>query len=369
MTVTTTDHPTATLELVGDALPTGLEALRSWVEALEITRRGVELIIDTPFIPASFWPLPKALQLKDFPVPSMRHPQEKDEEYAQRRAGAIASTTTAITVGAELGLGPNAAMKYLYVTRGRPQIYAEGILALFHAKGHRSRPVARDVDRCAVAVALRGSAEWTEFEFTIDDAERAGYVKANPKYTSDPKAMLWARVISIAVRSVAPEVLGGIAGEADVVDVIEGEVISSSPARVTVEDLAARATAPAPAAETPAEAPAGEPAAPAEPARIDERTWKLMNAEWVRLGVVGEGMKDRRLRGISRIVGRTIESGSELLVAEGDVALDTLRSISADDPDRILDVLGELEARPAEPAAPAGEPAGWDTPPPADDAR
>lgn len=368
MTVTTTDHPTATLELVGDALPTGLEALRSWVEALEITRKGVELIIDTPFIPASFWPLPKALQLKDFPVPSMRHPQETEEEYARRRAGAIASTTTAITVGAELGLGPNAAMKYLYVTRGRPQVYAEGILALFHAKGHRSRPLARELDRCAIAVALRGSAEWHEFEFTIDDAELAGYTKANSKYLTDPKAMLWARVISIAVRSVAPEVLGGIAGEADVVDVIEGEVIASSPARVTVEDLAGRA---APAADP---APAGEPAAPAAetppPATIEQSTWTALNAEWKRLGVVGEGMKDRRLRGISRIVGRTIESGSELLVAEGDVALDTLRSISADDPDRILDVLGELETRPApDPAPAAGEPAGWDTPPPADDER
>ena len=41
--------------------------LTEWVEALAITSRGVEQIIDTPFVPASFWPLPRGLQLVDTP--------------------------------------------------------------------------------------------------------------------------------------------------------------------------------------------------------------------------------------------------------------------------------------------------------------
>lgn len=338
--MTITDTPGTDLEVAGP--PTGLARLTEWVDTLAATAKGVEYIIDTPFVPASFWPLPRGIQLRDWPNPALRHPREEEADYTWRRQVAIASTTTALTVGAELGLGPNAALKYLYVTRGRPQMYAEGMLALFHARGHRSRMLDRSAERCAIGLALRGSSEFVEFEFTYADAERAKYPEQNAKYRTDPKAMLWARVISIGVRSVAPEVLGGIAGEADGYDdVVEGEVISSTPATVTVAELSERPLKVDPervAAELDRQAgkaeppvddlPAAGPVPPVEPAPLDESAWRRVNDAFVRLGVTGPGQKGKRLAIVCHIIGRTVASATELSAVEGDLLLETLNGLT-----------------------------------------
>ena len=358
--------------------------LTEWVEALAVTARGVEQIIDTPFVPASFWPLPRGVQLRDFPNPALRHPSERDDEesYLRRRQVAIASTTTAINVGAELGLRPNAALKYLYVMRGRPQLYAEGMLALLHSRGHRHKTIERGAERAAIAIQLRGRQEWAEYEFTYEQAERAKYPEQNAKYKTDPWAMLWARVVSIAIRSEVPEVLGGLAGEADVVDIIEGEVIE--PARVTIADVRGEQPAPAAAVEAAPAPPAEQP-----PALVDEGTWNAINAAFVRLGVTGPGVRQRREAAIRRIIDRPADvdpAGASprtwLTQRDGELVVDTLQGtdragvavllgedapaggggvdLGDADPDGDVDVPEPDDAERAAAPVTGTEPPGWD---------
>lgn len=343
--------------------------LTEWVEALAITSRGVEQIIDTPFVPASFWPLPRGLQLKDYPNPAKRHPQENDEEYLRRRQVAIASTTTAINVGAELGLRPNAALKYLYVMRGRPQLYAEGMLALLHSRGHRHRTIERGDKRAAIAIQLRGRQEWAEYEFTYEQAERAKYPEQNAKYKTDPWAMLWARVVSIAIRSEVPEVLGGLAGEADVVDVIEGEVIEpSTSARVSIEDVRGHTPHPLDEARAAvADAVREQAAAPASsaPATIDEASWRKVNEAFVALGVTGPGQQYRRLLVLGDIVGRSItKPRAELTQAEGE---QILTALGGTDRAWLAGRIRELEVVAGAPAQPAADVDMGDADPDGDD--
>lgn len=351
-----------------------LGALTEWAEALSATARGVEQIVDTPFIPASYWPLPKGMQLKDYPNPALRHPHETDQEYAWRRQVAIASTTTAINVGSELGLGPNAAMKYLYVYRGRPAMYAEGMLALLHMRGHSHRKMERSDTRAAVAIRLRGRQDWVEYEFTIEQATQAKYLEQNAKYKTDPWSMLWARAVSIAIRSECPEILGGLDGEADVVDVVESEAVDVT-ARVTIEDLAARlGGGTAPAGDVAVARAAVEAAATREAAgdsavpMMDQATWNALQREWKRLGVVGQGSQERRTRGLLNLIGRPVEGPNEITQVEAITALDTLRSIrgeSPDDGDTLLAILGETAPVPDE----NGDAGDVDVPEPTDEER
>lgn len=337
MTLTTTEPDDVGTD-VAVAPTTPVLTLDQWVRNLATTAEGVERIIDTPFIPASFWPLPPGRQLREMPNqdPARRLRDESEEDHAARRRVAIATTTTAINVGAELGLGPSAALKYLFVFRGRVQIYSEGMLALLHVRGHQHRTLERGPERARIAIRLRGRSDWTEYEFTIADAERAKYVEQNPKYRTDPRAMLWARVVSIAVRSECPEVLGGLAGEADGYDVIPGELAdpAPAPARVTVEDI----TGPAPAAAGPEWS---DDALEREP--LTERTWRAIGETFVALGVTGPGQKERRLDILTRILGRPVSGRADVSESDGVVVVDTLRGLDDDGRVRLLGTGGPVE--------------------------
>lgn len=353
------------------ALP-GLDILEQWVTAAERAHALVAPLVRTAFVPDSFWPQPSGMDRKAWPNPKMRPRDESAEEYAARAEIATAGGTSAVLLGMGVGVDPWTALANIHVVKSRPGMSTKLKVALSKAAGHHIEETERSAEAVTVVGWRKGQteADAVTIRITIEDARTAGWT-SNDTYTKTPADMLYARAASRVVDRVCPEVCFGLASVEELATLDDEPAPAPPAARVTVEDLATRAAPAAPAGEAPAaaEAPAADPAPPA-PATIEQSTWTALNAEWKRLGVVGEGMKDRRLRGISRIVGRTIESGSELLVAEGDVALDTLRSISADDPDRILDVLGELETRPApDPAPAAGEPAGWDTPPPADDVR
>lgn len=253
-------------------------------------------------------------------------------------------------------------MKYLYVYRGRPAMYAEGMLALLHMRGHAHRKIERSDVRAAVAIRLRGRQDWVEYDFTIGQAEQAGYLGQNAKYKTDPWSMLWARVVTIAIRSECPEILGGLDGEADVVDIVESEAVDVT-ARVTVEDLAARATA-APVAVEQAVAQAAEQAAVP---MIEQNTWKALNREWTRLGVNGPGAVGRRMEAIVRLIDRPIDNGSDLTAEEAAVLLDTLSGI---DPARHEHAvrLAEILDEPA-PAPPGTDAAAADEVPEPDDAE
>jgi hypothetical protein len=114
-------------------------------------------------------------------------------------------------MGRELGLQPMQSLRMLHVIEGKPGMSAELILARFRQAGGRYRWLEK-TDKCAriQLVAPGNPDDWAEeFEFTIEEARRAE-VTGKQNWKKYPAAMLRARVASLAVRAVAPEVSAGL---------------------------------------------------------------------------------------------------------------------------------------------------------------
>jgi hypothetical protein len=368
MTVQTLDNR-ARADLA-DVVPPGVSNIVKWANDLATAAQAVELIVDTPFIPVSFWPLPQGVTIKDFPNPTMRHPRETDEEHLRRRRGAIAAAASAVVYGDEIGLTAQSALTSVYVVRGRPGLYAEAMVALVKSHGHEVA-VEELTDRiCRMRARRRGEQEWQRFEFTIDRARRAGYDRQNTKYGTDPQAMLYPRCASITCRTVFPDVLKGLAAVEELIDEPDAAAPAGNGTR-TVQRAATRAVGasaerPAPVEQAPpSEALTGPPlpgedGENGEPEPLDPTTWAAINERFRVLGgrVTGQGKQAARLYVIGRIVGRTVEQGRELTAAEGDLVLSTLQGTTRERLDALLDERNRVEPGAAtEPAAaPSGPP-------------
>jgi hypothetical protein len=349
------------------SLPPGVSNIVKWATDLATAAQAVELIIDTPFIPVSFWPLPAGVAIRDFPNPSLKHPRESDEEHVRRRRGAIAAAASAVVYGDEIGLTAQAALTSVYVVRGRPGLYAEAMVALVKSHGH-DVAVEELTDRvCRMRARRKGEQDWQRFEFTIDRARRAGYDKGNPKYGSDPQAMLYPRCASITCRTVFPDVLKGLASVEDLLDEPDPSAPAVNGTRMVQRSRAAAAAVEAPPA--PAERPPLPDEQPGETGYvtppIDPKTWDAINARFRELGgrtAGGTGSQVARLQVISAIVDRTIAKGSDLTAAEGDLVLSTLQGTTAD---RLAALVG-TPAAPEPAPEPAGPPLPGEQDPPAD---
>ena len=344
MTIETFQQPGA---LAASSPSAAVGSIVQWAGNLSTAAQAIRMIVDTPFMPLSFWPTPRGMSLREWPTPHLQHPRETAEEFGARRELAIASGAIAVCKGDEVGLTPQAALESIYVVRGKPGMYAEAMAALVKSHGH-SLVVEELTDRvCRVRGRRRGEDEWQRFEFTIDRARRAGYVKQNPKYDNDPQTMLLPRTLSIAARAIAPDVLKGLRAVEEIEDEQDGD--APAPKTRTVQRAASRPELAAPAAPAPVvpqqatRAPSGPPLpgedidqAPTtqhevgqQPADdpegpISEKQWSDVNASFVRLGVTGPGQKEKRLRVISYVVSRTITRGGELTAEEGQLVLDNL---------------------------------------------
>lgn len=380
MTITTTDTAPAAGELSPMGAHSGaVEFLRSWAEGLQIIAGQMAPLIWTDIVPLHHWPLPKGTTLQSFANPRIKHPNETDEEYLRRQQGAAASASAVAMRGAALGIDPFVALADMWNIRGKLGMSTKLRNAYARGRGIKTWDVelSAKVATCAGVDPLTG--ETVTITVTMEDAERAGWTKANANYGTVPADMLWARAMGRVLDRIAGHVLAGIGSVEDLRDEREPDVVVAAPAaRVTAEELAAAVrtepTAPAPAVEeTP---PAVEPEAPAAPpATIDKSTWDAINREWKRLGVVGDGMIGRRLAGVVHLIGRPVTNGSELTAPEGDVVLSTLQGIRDDDAVTVARMLGETPPAPTEEelaaiadaeaeardaAAAGGEPRGWD---------
>lgn len=325
-------------------LPAEMAAIVQWANTAGAAQALIERIVDTPFMPAVFWP--------KF--------DSRDREAAQHaRQQAIASGTAAVLYGGPLGLNPLQSLANIHVVKGKPGLYAETMVALVRSHGHEVGVEELTDHRCRVWGRRSGEEQVHRAEFTIDRAKRAGYVAQNQKYGTDPQSMLYPRAVSILCRQMAPEVLKGLAIVEEIGDEPDADAPATrgtrtvkraeQPAVVDLRDTPKLPSGPAgngPAVgrNVPAErtAPAAPPAAqsgpplPGEeeqpsvvqgaPSAIDEKTWRQINARFVEIGgqvrgLTGPGQSEARMRVVCHIIDRRVTKGSELTAQEGyDVA-------------------------------------------------
>lgn len=171
--------------------------------------------------------------------------------------GKPAVVTAAILAGRELGIPPMTALQHVYIVHGRPGQSAHLMRALVLAAGHEIDYVEATDHRAIIRGRRTGETDWTEAEFTADQAKRARIQLGD--YPADK---LVARATARLCRRKFADVISGLA--------------------YTPEELADRAeptpgTAPAPgprrtARRAPTAAPpAGGPPLPNEPGHAPER--------------------------------------------------------------------------------------------------
>lgn len=130
-------------------------------------------------------------------------------------------------------------MQKYHIIDGKLSMRADAMLAEFNRLGGDHEILQRDEDR--VAVRLTWNGKKSEFAFTWTEAEKEPFTKAKGGKVKDnyatPRArmqMLWARLVSDAVRAVCPQVNSGIYtpeenGDSTVIDA-EYQVVESKQA-------------------------------------------------------------------------------------------------------------------------------------------
>lgn len=365
----TVDTFRQTTDLAPVAPTAAVDSIVRWAQNLSTAAQAIRLIVDTPFMPASFWPLPKGLSIREWPTPHLQHPRESVEEFTARREVAISSGAIAVVKGDEVGLTPQAALESIYVVRGKPGMYAETMEALVRAHGHQVVVEQLDDRVCRMRSRRRGEEDWQRFEFSMARADKAGYSRQNPKYRDDPQTMLHARCRAITARGTAPEVLKGLHSVEEIEDELGSE--RPAPATRTVKPPAARAAIPAAPAQQPSAQPQPAPLpAPAVPAtgddllgydqpdqppappaetgeQITDPQLRKLGAIFGDLGVTGTGSRERRLLVASRLAGRELTSSKDLTKTEATAVIDQLTAMTPEDIAAIE--RGDTAPAPAEP--------------------
>jgi hypothetical protein len=244
----------ALANLNGGTAPTqAVVDLQMWASELTAAYSIGKALASTDFVPAS---------LK---TQSGGRPKEL-EQVAENVAACILA-------GKALGLDPMNSIQNIFVVHGRPAMYARTMVALVLAAGHEVRRVEATEQRVVYRGRRKGETEWTEVEWTIARASKAGYT-GNKKYQTDPIAMLTAKCQSEISRVIAPDVLTGIAATS--VEEVQLEDLGEEPAETTAAPKAKttrqRRQPPAPVA------PAAVEAAPRDAEPVDDEADALAEA-------------------------------------------------------------------------------------------
>lgn len=226
--------------------------------------------------------------------------------------GKQGDTAAAIMMGKSLGMDPLNALQNLFVVRGRPGMYARTMHSLVLRAGHEVYRAAATEQAVTVRARRRGESQWQEFTWTMDRAKKAGYV-GNQKYQTDPMGMLSAKALAEACRTIAPDVLTGIAAttveEIQLGDYEDTEVVEDAPAPAAVTSKRTvkrkpRAKAPEPQAPDLSPAPAPEPEGEADgeqdaedaPVMSDRAQWIMAGQLMSELGIEEKADKGEEMR-------------------------------------------------------------------------
>lgn len=163
--------------------------------------------------------------------------------------GKPAELAVAIVKGAAMNMDPITAANSLYVVKGKPAMYAETMAALVKGSGYDIWAEEATDESVTVCVRRKGSDIVHASTWTIERAQKAGYM-SNKKYETNPQQMLYARALSEACKRGAPEVLAGLSSvEEESVNVGEAEVKpmqrKRKPAKVKPNDVPEADAAPA----------------------------------------------------------------------------------------------------------------------------
>lgn len=115
------------------------------------------------------------------------------------------------------GKSPFELMRNYHIIGGNLSMRASAILAQFQAKGGKCTwySALNDVEEARATFSINGT-ELIEATYTIEDAKREKLVGGtNPNWTTRPADMLRARLITKAVRMIAPGIVMGIMDETE----------------------------------------------------------------------------------------------------------------------------------------------------------
>lgn len=245
-----------------------------------------------------------------------------------------AKVTACILFGQEMGLGPMQSLAKVDIIDGRPAPKAELARALVLAAGH-DIAVEPGPTRCTARGRRKGSTEWTEVTWTMDDAKRAG-LDGKQNWRKWPRQMLAARATAELARLLFADCLAGVSLFAEELeDDAEPSAAAPAPkpAKKAGRKLAATHTAAAPKADT-APVADDEPPLPDEDIEdaeiVEDRPTKPQMAKLHALfGSVGfsKDQRDERLALASSIVGQPLASSADMTKDQASKVIDTLMAV------------------------------------------
>lgn len=274
--------------------------------------------------------------------------------------GKPAAVAACIMYGRELGLPPMTSLQNVAIIKGTPTLSARMMRALVQAAGHQIQVTETNNARCKVRGTRADNGDTLEIGWTIDDAKNAGLLKPDSNWSKYPRNMLQARATGELCRLLFADVIAGFVTPEEVEEIdrpdpdVVATVVTGEPAADVASPVAKpkqrrkpapkRAALPAAAPDDPplpgeegfdqvgAEtvrdaAPAQEEAARAKPSPAQV---KALHAA---LSDAGLGTRDDKLRFCSDVVGRQIESSSDLSAEEVSACLDVLKGSTPEPPE------------------------------------
>lgn len=312
-----------------------------WANEARQASQIAQSLARTPFVPAS---------LRDRNDPAIT----------------AANITAVILTGQELGLEPMAALRSVDIIQGTPALRAITLRAVVLGAGHDIWVAESTETRAIVRGRRKGSDQVQESVWTMDRA-RALALAGKDNWRKQPGAMLVARATSECARMIAADALLGMPysveelGDGDDGPLGPGSTADGPPAK-TQRTARRRSSAAGAAAshrgQPPAEQPrddagpeptfdepapestsASEPAPAAESEKASPAQMRMIHASYNELGMAD---RDERLADVSGVVGRDVESTSDLTKDEAKRLLDDLvRRSPASEPSEDGGLFGE----------------------------
>lgn len=265
--------------------------------------------------------------------------------------GKPAAVAAAVLAGREQGIGPMTSLTHMHVVDGRPTMSAELKRARVLAGGHELHFEEMTTTRCIVRGRRRGSENWTTVTWSMDDARNAG-LQGKDNWRKHPRRMLQARATSELCDLLFPDVVGGLPTTEEIRD-DAGDYTDAAPVEEEKPKRRTAQRAKAKQAEPPAPPPLpGEemppPAEDAHPEPPGDQPEPITKPQLTKLhtvfSAIGWDDRDDRLRAASTIVGRPIDTSTELTKAEAITLIDTLEMVASqpDPSERLGELLTEV---------------------------